>query len=214
MCCSRGVTFSTAIRELQSKAAVPTRILALAILEAYKEGNVPLPYQTASDWYSTGGRYWRQVWTVADYHKRGDKFLDAKSIRWAEPLPAKEAAAFWDDLTALAAASDAWQLSQGQEVEPPMVDVGALVSSSASWWDRATTWNPIWEWGQESRAASPKKLVAVLKEAAKQLQEWYRRRFPGRPPLPPPMPSTGIGTALVALVVVGVALSSRRGRRR
>lgn len=213
MCCSRGVTFSTSIRELQSSAAVPSRILALAILTAYSEANVPLPYQTASDWYSTGGRYWRQVWTVANYHKRGDKLLDAKSILWAAPLPAAEAAAFWEDMTALAAASDAWQLSQGQEVEPPKVDVGALVARSYSWWDRVTTVNPIWEWGKEHRAASPKKLVAVLKEAAKQLQEWYKRRFPGRPPLPPPLPSANLG--LVALVVVGVvALSSRRGRRR
>lgn len=207
------MTFSTAIRDLQSKAAVPTRILALAILDAYKEANVPLPYQTASDWYSTGGRYWRQVWTVAGYHKRGDKFIDAKALAWADPLPSAEAAAFWDDMTALAAASDAWQLSQGQEVEPPLVDVGGLVARSYSWWDRVTTANPIWEWGQEHRAASPKRLVAVLKEAAKQLQEWYKRRFPGRPPLPPPMPSTGAGL-IVALVVVGVALSSRRGRRR
>ena len=208
------MTFSAAIQELRSKGEYPTRILALAILDAYRENNVPLPYQAASDWYSTGGRYWRQVWTICGYHKRGDKFIGAQSIAWADVLPAAEADALWRDLAELAAASDAWQASQGQDVPPPTVDVGSLVARSVTWWDRVTTRNPIWEWGQESRAATSKRLVALLKQAAKQLDEWYRRRFPGRPPLPPPMPSTGIGGALVALLVVGAIATSRRGRRR
>lgn len=207
------MTFSAAIRELKASAPDPTRIVALAILDAYQENNVPLPYQVASDWYSTGGRYWRQVWTVCGYHKRGDKFLGAQSIAWATVLPPAEATALWADLEALAAASDAWQLSQGQEVEPPKVDVGGLVSRSVTWWDRVTTANPIWEWGDEHRAATNKRLVDLLKRAAKELDEWYRRRFPGRPPLPPPMPSVGMGP-IVALVIVGLALTSRRGRRR
>lgn len=206
--------FSEAVAELKAKAPDPTRIVALAVLDAYREGNVPLPYQTASDWYSTGGRYWRQVWTVCGYHKRGDKFIGAQSIAWAEPLPPAEASAFWDDLTALAAASDAWQASQGQEVEPPRVDVGSLVGRSVTWWDRVTTVNPIWEWGDEHRAATSKRLVAVLKQAAKQLDEWYRRRFPGRPPLPPPMPSVGAGPIIALVALVAIASSSRRGRRR
>lgn len=209
------MTFSAAIRELKASAPDPTRIVALAILDAYREANVPLPYQAASDWYSTGGRYWRQVWTVCGYHKRGDKFIAPKSIRWAEPLPPAEASALWDDLEALAAASDAWQLSQGQEVEPPTVDVGGLVARSSKWWERATVHNPFWEWGKESRAATPKRLIAVLKQAAKQLDEWYRRRFPGRPPLPPPMPSVGAGPIIALVALVAIASSSRRrGRRR
>lgn len=208
------MTFSAGIAELRSKGEYPTRILALAILDAYREGNVPLSYQAASDWYSTGGRYWRQVWTVCGYHKRGDKFLGAQALAWADPLPAAEADALWRDLAELASASDDWQSSQGQDVPPPTVDVGSLVSRSVSWWDRVTTANPVWEWGQEHRAATSKRLVAVLKQAAKQLDEWYRRRFPGRPPLPPVMPSVGLGP-VVALVVIGLALSSRRrgGRR-
>lgn len=209
------MTFSAAIRELKTSAPVPTRIIALAILDAYREANVPLPYQAASDWYSTGGRYWRQVWTVCGYRKRGDKFIGPQSIRWAEPLPPAEASALWADLEALADASDAWQLSQGQEVEPPRVDVGGLVARSVTWWDRVTTINPIWEWGDEHRAATSKRLIAVLKQAAKQLDEWYRRRFPGRPPLPPPMPSVGAGPVIALVALVAIASSSRRrGRRR
>ena len=209
------MTFSAAIAELRSKGAYPTRILALAILEAYRESNVPLPYQAASDWYSTGGRYWRQVWTVCGYHKRGDKFLGAQALAWADPLPAAEADALWRDLAELAAASDDWQRSQGQDVPPPTVDVGSLVSRSVSWWDRVTTANPVWEWGQEHRAATSKRLIAVLKQAAKQLEEWYRRRFPGRPPLPPPMPSVGAGPVIALVALVAIASSSRRrGRRR
>ena len=97
------MTFSAAIRELKTSAPDPTRIVALAILDAYREANVPLPYQASSDWYSTGGRYWRQVWTVCGYHKRGDKFLGAQSIMWAELLPTAEADALWRDLAELAA---------------------------------------------------------------------------------------------------------------
>lgn len=207
------MTFSEAIAELRSRGEYPSRILALAILDAYREGNVPLSYQTASDWYSTGGRYWRQVWTVCGYHKRGDKFIGPQSIAWAELLPAAESDALWRDLSELAAASDDWQRSQGQDVPPPVVDVGSLVARSVTWWDRVTTINPIWEWGDEHRAATSKRLVAVLKRAAKELADWYKRRFPGRPPLPPAMPSVGAGPILALVAVVAIA-SRRRGRRR
>lgn len=171
---------------------------------------MPLSYQVASDWYSTGGRYWRRVWAVAGYYKQGDKFLGPDSIAWAEPMSAADTAAFWDDLEALARASDEWQASQGQDVPAPQVDVNALVHRSSSWRDALFSRWSIWE-GPPTTA---RKLLEVLKAAEKQLKEWYRRRFPGRPPLPPALPSVSVGGPLVALVVVGLALSSRRGRRR
>ena len=212
------MTFSAEIATARQQVPIPPRVAALAMLVAYREANVPLSYQTASDWYSTGGRYWRRVWAVCGYFKQGDKFYGATSLAWADPLTLADATAFWTDLHDLAADSDAWQLAQGQDVPPPVVDVGALVARSVSWSDRLTTRNPIWEWGKEHRAATPKQLVAVLKEAAKKLDEWYKRRFPGRPPLPPPMPS-GDGAALLllgaaALVLLGRRRNPTRTRRR
>lgn len=180
------------------------------MLVAYREANVPLSYQAASDWYSVGGRYWRRVWAVCGYFKQGDKFYGAKSLAWADPLSPTENAAFWNDMVDLAAESDGWQVAQGQDVPPPTVDVGALVARSVSWSDRLTTMNPIWEWGDEHRAATPRRLVEVLKDAAKKLEEWYRRRFPGRPPLPPPLPGEGVG----ALVVLGAFALILAGSRR
>ncbi len=169
---------------------------------------MPLSYQTASDWYSTGGRYWRRVWAVCGYLKQGDKFYGAESLAWAEPLP--DAAGFWDDMTALASESDAWQLAQGQDVPAPLVDVNALIHRTASWREVfLTRWGIM---GNKPEPTSPKKLMAVLKEAWKQLQEWYKRRFPGRPPLPPPAPSVDGGGILFA-ALVGLAILGGAGRR-
>ena len=177
------------------------------MLVAYREANVPLSYQTASDWYSTGGRYWRRVWAVCGYLKQGDRFFGTESLAWADPLP--DYAGFWADMTALAADSDAWQLAQGQDVPPPKVDTAALVHRTASWREVLTT-----RWGFMGGKPDPttaRRLVAVLKEAAKKLDEWYKRRFPGRPPLPPPMPS-GDGAILIA-ALVGLALLGGVRRR-
>lgn len=206
--------FSDQVALARQQMPVPFRVAALALLWAYREANVPLSYQTASDWYSVGGRWWRRVWTTCGFLKQGDKFYGAKSLAWGEPLSLAEATALWDDMTALAHASDEWQLAQGQDVPAPVVDVGALVARSVSWGDRLTTINPAWEWGQEHRAATPRKLVAILKEAAKKLDEWYKRRFPGRPPLPPPMPSVDGGAALLLLAGLGLLMLAGGGRRR
>ncbi len=200
------------ITAMERRTSALTPIQAMAILDAYQESNVPLPVAVASDWYSTGGRYWRTVWTVAGWRVRGDKFRDPKSLAWAEPMPPAAAADFWSTMHALASASDEWQRAQGIDAPPPRVDVSALMARSSTLLERATKWNPFWEWGGEHPAASPKRLVAVLKRAAKQLDEWYRRRFPGRPPLPPPMPSAG--GALILLAIAGLALASRSTRRR
>lgn len=209
--------FANQVAIARQQMPVPYRVAALALLWAYRESNVPLSYQTASDWYSVGGRWWRRVWTVCGFLKQGDKFYGPKSMAWGQPLSLADATALWADMEDLARASDEWQAAQGQDVPPPTVNVGELMSRSATWADKLTTlYDPVWE--AESRAATPKKLVAILKEAAKKLDEWYKRRFPGRPPLPPPMPTGDGGVLLllgaVALVVLGRRTTTRTRRRR
>lgn len=201
--------FSTTIAAMEKDAPDPPRVAALAVLEAYKETAVPLSYQTAAEWYGTGGRYWRTVWLVCGYKTRGDKFYGADSIAWAQPLDPSTAAGFWDTMTALASASDEWQLAQGIDAPPPTVNVNALVHRTSSWREMLTQRWSLWS----GPPTSAHRLVAVLKNAAKQLDEWYRRRFPGRPPLPPPLPSTG-GLGTFVLVVGGLLLLGGGRRRR
>lgn len=183
------------------------RVVAAAILRAYSERRVPLPVTAAADWYSTGGRYWAQVWTVCGWRKAGDKFIGDKSIAWAEPMPPREAELFWQEIGNLARASDAWQVAQGIDASTPtpQVDVAALTNRSRDW-RHFFELHPIWNQPSAARSTA---LVAFLKEAWKQLQEWYRKRYPGRPPLPPALPSVG-GGAIWLVFLLGIAASGRR----
>lgn len=204
------MVFSPTIQSYQARygLAVP-RVVAAALLRAYSEKRVPLPVQDAADWYSTGGRYWQLVWNVCGWRVAGDKFYGDKSLAWAQPMPVGMSREFWRELTNLAAASDRWQLAQGIDTTPPDVDVSALTHRSADW-RRFFELHPIWSLPSKPKSVA---LVGFLKEAWKQLQEWYRKRYPGRPPLPPALPSmsgAGVGLVVVALLVA----SSRRGRRR
>ena len=187
--------------------AVP-RVVAAAILRAYSERNVPLSVPDAADWYSTGGRYWQLLWNVCGWRKAGDKFIGDKSIAWAEPVEPALARELWRELNNLAAASDAWQRAQGIDASPPTVNVAALTTRSRDW-RHFFELHPIWNQPSAARSVA---LVALLKEAWKQLQEWYRKRYPGRPPLPPALPSAG--GALIFLAIAAVALASRSSTRR
>ena len=202
--------FSPTIESYQQRygLAVP-RVVAAAILRAYSEKRTPLPVQEAADWYSTGGRYWQLVWNVCGWRAAGDKFIGDKSLAWAEPMPVGMAREFWREMANLASASDRWQLAQGIDTTPPTVDVAALTNRSRDW-KHFFELHPIWNQPTAARSVA---LVGFLKDAWKQLQEWYRKRYPGRPPLPPALPSANLG--VVGLVVVAALLaSSRRGRRR
>lgn len=205
---SPGRVLLPTIRRLESLygMAVP-RVVAAAVLRAYSEKRVPLSVQDASEWYGLGGRYWTLVWMVCGWVRAGDKFIGDKSLAWAEPLAQGSSREFWREMGNLAQLSDTWQLAQGIDVEPPPVDVAALTNRSRDW-RHFFELHPIWNQPAAARSVA---LVAFLKEAWKQLQEWYRKRYPGRPPLPPALPSAD-GVLIVA-ALVGLAILGGAGRR-
>lgn len=204
--------FGPTIREWQTRygSAVP-RVVAAAMLRAYSERSVPLPVQDAAEWYGPGGRYWRLLWLVCGWRTAGDKFIGDKSLAWAEPLSVGDSSTLWQEMTALASTSDRWQVAQGIDVAPPHVDVAALTNRSRDW-RHFFELHPIWNQPSAARSVA---LVKLLKDAWKQLQDWYKRRYPSRPPLPPALPSVGAGPVIALVALVAIASSSRRrGRRR
>ena len=200
--------FSASMELAESQTPVPTNVEAAALLKAYSEHSVPLPLQTAAEWYAPGGRYWRLVWLTCGWRQEGDKFAAHDALWWGQPMSVTDARDLWTEMEALASASDRWQLSQGLDVAPPTINVQAMTSRTYPWVDLLIPRYKFWD----PPAKRSEALTGYLRTAWDKLKEWRKRRQaqPGRPPLPPPMPSAGDGGLVVILVIAGLALLGGR----
>ena len=194
-----------AIDAMRQRLPIPTRIEAAAILRAWEERAVPLPLQEAAEWYAPGGDYWRLRWAVCGWQREGDKFLASTALGWGLPLSAREAADFWATMDVLATESDQWQLAQGADVSPPLVDVAALLRRTEKpIWEKVTSIGPIWTWNDKA----PRNLAKFITDSWEKLKEWRRKRQadPTRPVLPPPLPSLPSAGAAGLFIILGVAI--------
>jgi len=197
----------TAVNDLARATPAPPRIYALAVLDAYNRRAVPLSPSETEEWFGVGGRYWQLMWRVAGLDG-GERFIGTQDMGWAWGLPNPEA--FWSEVNALAAASDAWQAERGAAPAPaPKVDVNALINRTTSWRERGFSIYPIWE-GPPSTA---KRHQAVLDEAGAQLRAWRQAGYAGTGAAPAPAKKRGAGVILAIGAALVALVASRRGKR-